>query len=322
VTSATRQGQTPATQKVTRLGGGRGFGPSPRLRRRGRRAETISAGILTAPYIVLLLIAGVIPTVYAVVQSLKGENGGFGGLQSYKTVTSDFRFVSTFEHIGVVLLVWLPIMMIGVTAMALLVHWTPGRYGSFSRFIYYLPGAAAGIANFMLWLYLLNPGQSPYDFLWRGFGYSTIDQVASPGHLPIILAAMLFFQGAGTWMVILNGGLNGIPDEVIEAASIDGSSAWQTAWRIQLPIIRPWLGYMALLNVAYGFQLFLEPQVMSQVTHGLISPQYTPNQLSYTYAYQILDTPAAAAMSVLLVLITLALGLIIVFRSGIFDDGQ
>ena len=77
---------------------------------------------------------------------------------------------------------------------------------------------------------------------------------------------------------------------------------------MKLPMIRPWLGYMTLLNLAYGFQLFLEPQVLSQVTHGLISPQWTPNQLSFTYAYQILDTPAAAAMSVILLLITLGLG--------------
>jgi multiple sugar transport system permease protein len=58
------------------------------------------------------------------------------------------------------------------------------------------------------------------------------------------------------------------------------------------------------------------------VTHGLISPQWSPNQLSYTYAYQILDTPAAAAMSVILLVITLTLGLLIVLRSGLFADDK
>ena len=175
--------------------------------------------------------------------------------------------------------------------LALLIDASPGRFGASMRFIYYLPGALAGIANFMLWLFLLNPGQSPIDFLWHGFGYTTLNEVAQPGNLPAILAAMLFFQGAGTWVVVLNGGLNGIPNELLEAARIDGASAWEIAWRVKLPMIRPWLGYMTLLNLAYGFQLFLEPQVLSQVTHGLISPQWTPNQLSFTYAYQILDTP-------------------------------
>ena len=281
-------------------------------------AESRGAAILVLPFVLLLIVAGLIPTAYALIQSLQTVQGF--GLDNFVRIISDFRFVDTFVHIFITLLVWLPIMMVGVVGLSLLVYSSPGRFGSTMRFIYYIPGALAGVANFMLWLFILNPGQSPVDFLWNGFGYTTLNQVAQPGQLPVILAAMLFFQGAGTWLVIVNGGLNGIPDEVLEAAVVDGAGPVAMAWMIMLPIIRPWLGYMLLLNVAYGFQLFIEPQVMSQVTHGQISPQWSPNQLSYTYAYQILDTGAAAAMSVILLLISLGLGLWIVLRSGLFAD--
>jgi len=294
-------------------------------RRRSHRpglpgAETRGAAILTLPFVALLLVAGIIPTIYAIEKSLQVVEDSSYGLGNFVTIVSDFRFVDTFVHIGITLLVWMPIMMVGVVGLALMVHASRGRFGSIMRFIYYIPGALAGVANFMLWLFILNPGQSPVDFLWNGFGFTTLNQVAQPGHLPVILAAMLFFQGAGTWLVIINGGLNGIPDEVLEAAVVDGAGAWAIAWRVMLPIIRPWIGYMLLLNIAYGFQLFIEPQVMSQVTHGQISPQWSPNQLSYTYAYQILDTGAAAAMSVILLVISLGLGLWIVLRSGLFAD--
>jgi multiple sugar transport system permease protein len=293
--------------------------PSPRKRRFGfPGAETRGAAILVLPFVVLLTIAGIIPTTYALVQSLQAAQGF--GFENFARIIGDFRFVDTFLHIFITLLVWLPIMMVGVVGLSLLVYSSPGRFGSTMRFVYYIPGALAGVANFMLWLFILNPGQSPVDFLWNGFGFTTLNQVAQPGQLPVILAAMLFFQGAGTWLVIVNGGLNGIPDEVLEAAVVDGAGPVAMAWMIMLPIIRPWLGYMLLLNVAYGFQLFIEPQVMSQVTHGQISPQWSPNQLSYTYAYQILDTGAAAAMSVILLLISLGLGLWIVLRSGLFAD--
>jgi multiple sugar transport system permease protein len=293
--------------------------------RRSRRpglpgTETRGAAILTLPFVLLLLVAGIVPTVYAIVKSLEVVQDSSLGLGNFITIISDFRFVDTFVHIGITLVVWLPIMMVGVVALALLVHASRGRFGSVMRFIYYIPGALAGVANFMLWLFILNPGQSPVDFLWNGFGFTTLNQVAQPGHLPIILAAMLFFQGCGTWLVIVNGGLNGIPDEVLEAAVVDGAGPLAMAWTIMLPIIRPWIGYMLLLNVAYGFQLFIEPQVMSQVTHGQISPQWSPNQLSFTYAYQVLDTGAAAAMSVILLVISLGLGLWIVLRSGLFAD--
>ena len=292
---------------------------TPRRRRIGLPgAESRGAAILVLPFVLLLIVAGLIPTAYALIQSLQTVQGF--GLDNFVRIISDFRFVDTFVHIFITLLVWLPIMMVGVVGLSLLVYSSPGRFGSTMRFIYYIPGALAGVANFMLWLFILNPGQSPVDFLWNGFGYTTLNQVALPGHLPMILAAMLFFQGCGTWLVIVNGGLNGIPDEVIEAAVVDGAGPWAMARMIMLPIIRPWIGYMLLLNIAYGFQLFIEPQVMSQVTHGQISPQWSPNQLSYTYAYQILDTGAAAAMSVILLVISLGLGLWIVLRSGLFAD--
>ena len=140
--------------------------------------------------------------------------------------------------------------------------------------------------------------------------------------MPWILTGILFMQGAGTWLVIVNGGLNGINEEIMEAATVDGAGKVAMAWRIQLPIIRPWIGYMALLNVAYGFQLFIEVQVLGAVTSGMISPQWSPNQLSYTYAFQVLDTPAAAAMAVILLGISLAIGLIVIERSGLFADTE
>jgi multiple sugar transport system permease protein len=299
--------------------------PKPRPNRAGRteKRERRGAALLVLPYVLLLLVGGVAPIGYAIVKSLQNESEtGFGGLSGYARVVGDVRFLETLVNVGLTLAIWLPLMLLVVVVLALLIDASPGRFGAAMRFVYYLPGSLAGIANFMLWLFLLNPGQSPIDFVWHGFGYTTLDEVAQPSNLPFILAAMLFFQGAGTWVVVLNGGLNGIPSHLLESARLDGASAWGIAWRVKLPIIRPWLGYMALLNLAYGFQLFLEPQVLSQVTHGLISPQWTPNQLSFTYAYQILDTPAAAAMSVILLGITLGLGLLVIFRSGLFNNDR
>ena len=279
--------------------------------------------MLVAPFIGLLMVAGIIPTGYAIYEAFHSPTGsGLTGFTNFSTVVNDFRFVSAFEHVGVLLLIWVPAMMVIVTLLALLVHASPGRFGTTVRFIYYLPGALAGIANFMLWLYILDPTLSPFKFLLHGFGFQNLAQVALPQRVPIILGLMLFFQGAGTWLVILYGGFNSISEEVLEAARIDGAGSWRVARDIKLPLIRPWLGYMLLLNIAYGFQLFLEPSVLGEATHGLVSPQYTPNELSYTYAFQILNTQGAAALSVIMLVITLAIGLIVVTRVGLFRDAK
>ena len=287
------------------------------------RAENWGALKLTGPYVLLLLVAGIIPSGYAIIQSVSKHRGdGYTLLENYQTVMGDFRFTDTFLNIGKLLVWWLPLMMIGTIALALLVHESRGRFATSMRFIFYLPGALAGMANFMLWLFILDPTVSPVAFLLEGFGYETLNEVVQPGRIPIIIAAMLFFQGAGTWLVIVIGGLNGIPDEVVESARVDGATSWQMAWNIKLPIIRPWIAYMALMNIAYGFQLFLEPQVLSQATKGVVSPQWAPNQLGFTYAYGILNTPAAAAMSVLLLMLTLGLGVIIVTKTGMFAEAK
>lgn len=301
---------------------------TPRQRGRLHRTEARGAWTLLSPYLVLLFFAGILPILYALYTSLQRAptplqpESGFGGFQSYVTVFTDYRFIGTFVNIFSVLLVWLPIMMLGIVGLALLVHASPGRFGGIMRFVYYVPGALAGIANFVLWVYLLNPSQSPIGFLWEGFGLDTIKGVAAPDHLPMILAGMLFFQGVGTWIVVVNGGLNGIPDEIFEAASLDGAGPWRVAWHIKLPLIRPWIAYAALMNLAYGFQLFLEPYLLDQVASGAIADQWTPTQLGYAFAFSNYNFPAAAAMSIILLVITLGIGLLVVFRSGLFGEEE
>jgi multiple sugar transport system permease protein len=289
--------------------------------RSGRPKEGLGAAVLVIPYLILLFVAGIVPVVYAVLESLKSSRGQIGSVNAYHVVTRYYDFFTTFRDIGIVMLVWLPLMMVGVVSMALLVHATPGRLGGAMRFIYYLPGALAGVANFMLWLFLLDPSVSPVSGVLHALGIQNLDQALAPDRLPVVLALMLFFQGAGTWMVILYGGLNGISEDVLEAASLDGANGWQIALSVKLPIIRPWVGYMALMNIAYGFQLFLEPNVLSAAANGVINPQYTPNQLSYYFAFggAVGGIPAAAAMSVILLVITLCLGIVIVTKSGLFN---
>jgi multiple sugar transport system permease protein len=282
---------------------------------------------MVLPYLILLLIGGIIPIGYALWVSLQVSPtllqpnvSGFGGLQAYVKAVTDFRFFKSFEDIFSVLIIWMPIMIVAMIGLALLVHASPGRFGSIMRFIYYIPGALGGVANLVLWVYLLNPSQSPISGFLHALGFTTIKQVvATAGDLPVILTAMLFLQGIGQWTVTVNGGLNSISDDILEAASLDGANAWQLAWRVKLPMIRQWIGYAALLNLAYGFQLFLEPYLLNQVASGALPSEYTPTQLGYWFAFVGNDFPAAAAMSIIIVIITLAIGLIVVFRSGLFS---
>lgn len=306
----------------------RGKGSTKPRRRAPHRVEARGAWLLMSPYVLLFLVAAAIPIGYAFFISLQkpaslvNPQSGFGGFDAFITALTDYRFVETFVNIFSVMIVWLPLMILGIVGLALLVHASPGRFGGAMRFIYFVPGALAGIANFVLWVYLLNPSQSPIAFLWRGAGLDTLKEITTTENLPWILTGMLFFQGVGTWIVIVNGGLNGISDDIFEAASLDGANAWQLAWRIKLPLIRPWIGYAALMNLAYGFQLFLEPYLLRQISAGSVDAEWAPTQLGYAFAFTNRNFPAAAAMSIILLLITVAIGIFIVFKSGLFGEEE
>ncbi len=295
--------------------------PASLLKRSRNLRHSGQTLLLVGPYLAALFLVGALPAIYALIQSFTSPLGdGFAGLLNYQTVLTNFRFVGSFADVGLLLLVWLPMMVIGVVGLALLIDSARGRFGKLMLFIYYIPGALAGMTNFMLWLLILDPSVSPIRFFWKATGQTSIDGIlASPMHVVWVLAAMLFYQGAGSWLLIIYGGLNSVSDEVIEAARIDGCSAWQMAWRIKLPIIAPWIGYLVLMNFAYGFQIFLEPQVLATAAQGVLSPQWSPNQLSYTYAYEVGNTGAAAALSVILLIITLALGVLIITKTGMLE---
>jgi multiple sugar transport system permease protein len=138
----------------------------------------------------------------------------------------------------------------------------------------------------------------------------------------VIFVLIAFWTGAGGWIVVTYGALNNIPDEVLEAARVDGAGFWQSAWHIQIPLIRKWIVYMAILAFASGTQLFVEPQLLQTASLGRVTPTWSPNQLAYVYAFQRGDFNGAAAASIFLLALGLICAGILVTRSGLFkaDD--
>src|SRR5207245_10195227 len=114
----------------------------------------------------------------------------------------------------------------------------------------------------------------------------------------LIFATIAFWTGAGGWIVIMYGALNTIPHDLEEAARIDGAGALTIALRLKLPLLRKWIAYMAILSFATGTQLFVEPQLVTESSLGLVSPTWYANQLAYQLAFWFGDFNAAADISV------------------------
>ena len=279
--------------------------------------------LFLAPYLPFLLVFGVLPMIYAVGLAFTDGAGGWAGFRNFTRTTGDYRFLPAFRHILLYTSVWLGLLVVLVVGLALLLHGRANRVSATFRFLFYIPGALAGASSVLVWLFMLDPSVSPGSFLLRHvLGSELFVQSIAPGKLPFIFAMIAFWTGAGGWIVVMYGALNTIPQDLEEAARIDGAGPVTIALRLKLPLLRKWIAYMAILSFATGTQLFVEPQLVNQASLGLVPDTWSSNQLAYQMAFRYGDFNAAAAISVDLLAIGLVAAVVIVTRTGLFraDD--
>lgn len=286
----------------------------------GSRTQAFAAYVFCSGYVLLLLVFGVLPMIFALYLSFT-KRGQFVGLDNYVKSVGDFRFLPAVQHVAAFLVIWVVTLTVLVTLLALIVHAMRVRWlSSTARFLFFIPGAFAGAASVMLWLFLLNPSVSPVSFVLKWFGYTNFVQAIDLNNLPLIFTVVAFWTGAGGWIIIMYGALNNISDEIMEAARCDGASAIKTGWYIQLPLIRKWIAYMVVISVAVGTQLFAEPRILAQASRNQIPKHYSLNQLAYVTAFgPQADFNSSAAISMMLLIVAVGLAAFFVFRGGLFD---
>jgi multiple sugar transport system permease protein len=286
-----------------------------RARRRG-----VPRGLpFILPYLPFLIVFGIAPMLYALDLAVTNENGGVTGFHNFVRTFKDYRFVSAFEHILEYTSLWLGTLIVFVVGLALLLHGRANRVSATFRFLFYMPGALAGAASVLVWLFMLDPAVSPGSFLLHHvFGIQLFVQSIAPGKLPFVFAMIAFWTGAGGWIVVMYGALNTIPRDLEEAARIDGAGPFTIALRLKLPLIRKWIAYMVILSFATGTQLFIEPQLVNEASLGLVPDTWSSNQLAYQLAFRYGDFNAAAAIAVDLLMIGLIAAVLIVTRTGLF----
>ncbi|CCK26024.1 hypothetical protein BN159_1645 [Streptomyces davaonensis JCM 4913] len=293
---------------------------SARRRSRGTARQSRAGVAFVAGYVLLLIAFGILPTGYAIYFAFTNAGGAFTGLSNFIDTAQDFRFMDAVGHVALYLLFWLLSLVVFVVALALLLHrLSSGTLSKSLRFLYYIPGALAGAASVLVWLFMLDPTVSPVNSLLGALGFDTFGEVIAPGHLPLLFTIIAFWTGAGGWIVVMYGALNNIPTDVMEAARIDGASSWQTAWHVQIPMLRKWIVYMVILAFAGGTQLFVEPQLLSLASVGVAGRDYALNQLTYSFAFELNNINGAAAVSVELLVVSLSAAAVFVTRSRFFD---
>lgn len=288
---------------------------SPRTgRKSARRRELGAAGALMTPFFLLMVTVFLIPVGTAVRLSFFSDDQpglGFGpertvfvGMRSYAAVLTDPTFLSGLGTVVLYCVIYIPLMVIGALALALLLDSGVVRLRSWAQLGLFLPHAVPGIIAAVIWLYLYTPGLSPVvDLL--GKADITIDFLGVHTVVPSIVNIALW-SNLGYNMVVFYAALQAVPREVIEASVVDGAGPVRTALQIKTPLVRSSVVMVAMFTLIFALQLFTEPMLLSQST-PMISSRFSPSMYIYDAAFTRNNYGLAAAASVVLLVCTIAL---------------
>lgn len=212
-----------------------------------------------------------------------------------------------------------PLRVLGALALAMLLQPAGRLFGSL-RAAVYLPTIIPEGAFALIFLWILNPLYGPLNAVLGGLGLPTPDWLLNPttARLSFVLMA-LFTIGEG--MVVLLVGLKTIPKIYYEVAKVDGAGAWQSFWRITLPLLTPWLLVLTFRDIVVSLQNTFTPSFV--MTYG--GPYYATTfipLLLFELAFDLFDFGAAAAMMVVMYILTglLVIGIINLVGLNTRDD--
>lgn len=249
-----------------------GAGPTePRHGWRGlreRQREEIIAYALIAPWVIGFLAFWLGPMLVSLGLSLTETNMftlKWVGLANYSRLFSadstQSLFWTALYNTAYYVFLSIPLTMtVGFGIAVLLNQAIRGRL--FYRVIYYLPAVIPGIAVSLLWMWLFHPDFGVINWFLSLFGVHGIRWLFATETAKLALIIMSVW-GAGANMLVFLAGLQGIPTEIYEAATIDGAGAWRRFTRITLPMISPTLFFVLVTDMIWSFQVFTSAFVMT-----------------------------------------------------------
>jgi multiple sugar transport system permease protein len=291
--------------------------PGQRQRTSLARRETITFYLCISPWLLGFLLFVLWPMVASLVLSFTRWDllspVKFVGLRNYqKMLGGDALVAQALQVTAVYTSVYVPIDLVGGLVLALLMN-QKLRFVNVFRTIYYLPSVLPAVAFVVLWMWILHPDVGLINTVLAYVGIQGPRWLADPDWaLPALL--MMSLWGLGRSMVIYLASLKGIPRHLYEAAAIDGAGAWQSFWRITLPMLTPTIFFNLVLSVISTFQTFTSAFVATD--GGPLDATLFYVLYIFRQAFQFFNMGYASALAWVLFLVILALTLLIVRSSG------
>jgi multiple sugar transport system permease protein len=268
------------------------------------RRIPIGSYLFLAPYAASFAAFIVLPFLVALVLSFlqfdltSQEAVRFVGLSNFSDALQDAYFWKAVKATFSFVVLMVPLMLLLSTVLALGLY-AMGRGRNVVRALLFLPGMLNVAVAAILWQWFFTDTFGLFNFLLRELGFEHGLPWITSRHLamPSIVFMSLWWSVGGSTIIML-AGLQQIPDQLFEAAAIDGANRWQTFRAITLPMLRPVLLFLTIINTIGAFQVFAQPFLITGggpelATRGVV-------QYIYETAFQNYRLGYGAAMSWLL----------------------
>jgi multiple sugar transport system permease protein len=232
----------------------------------------------------------------------------FVGLDNYLHLLETPLFWKALGNTAWFVLLGVPLSIMMSLAAALLLDNKLAQFKGFFRTVYFAPVVTTLVAVAVIWRYLLHTKYGLVNWALGGIGIGPIDWLGDPHWSMPAIILFAVWKNFGYNMIIILTGLQTIPEELHEAARIDGASAFQRLRHVTLPGLAPVLLVVSILTMAGYFQLFAEPYVMTQ--GGPVESTVSILYFMYEQGFRWWNLGFASAIAFVLFLIMFALTLV------------
>ncbi len=275
---------------------GQGEEEAPRRKRRANLAPYL----LLLPSVVFLLVFFVWPMVESLLLAFQSQSGAFT-LENFNTMVKDLNFWDAVRNTIVLLLIIVPLQVVLALVMALLIN-AGLRFSGFFLYVWTVPLAISDLAAGIVWLSI---------FTERGYINSVLKELGlikgavpflsydNPTGIITAIVAAEVWRATAIVMVLLVAGLQMIPKDYGEAASVFGANGWQRLRHVTLPLLKPNLQVALILRTILAFQVFAVVVALAGRTMPVLAGE------AY-YFYGNRDLPVAAGYAVLILVLSIA----------------
>jgi cellobiose transport system permease protein len=228
--------------------------------------------LLIAPFFALFVVFGAFPLLYTMWVSLHDWNlldgdQGYLGLANYGELLTDPRFYNALANtVGIFLLAAVPEFLLALGIAALLDR--PLRAATWWRTGVLLPNVVSVAAVGLVFGQLFSRDYGVVNEVLGWFGVAPVNWQATTWSSHLAVATMVLWRWTGYNALIYLAAMQAVPDDLYEAAELDGASRWRSFWSITVPGIRPAIAFTAIAGTVNGLQLFAEPQLFDNGGSG------------------------------------------------------